>query len=138
MTYKNTDIVIESAITVLVCVCVLLVVFKNINMSDAEQTAVYARRQIAEQQRLEPYAIEGRLPERGDVLYVKLTGEPVTALEFSDLYLTYPVKPLAAIRCRVYTGRSYRDGVFSKDSYSSEYVLVTFAVIELTWKDPQE
>ena len=80
----------------------------------------------------ERYAVEGRAPRTGDVVYSRLTGEPVTALFFGN----YSGGP--RITCRVACGRTYRDGIVSKDSFTQDYAKVLFLPCELTWTKPEE
>ena len=70
--------------------------------------------------------IDGMVVHLGDILYTKLGHREVQVIK---RFCT------GRLRCRVLSGRKYRDGLVSKDSHMSELIEVIFEPYELTRKE---
>jgi len=85
----------------------------------------------------ENIAIDNKIPQIGDMLLSRLSGERVQVLAYIGEDAGWGKMRYAKIKCRVISGRIYRDssGLLSesKDSYVREYSVISFQPYELQW-----
>ena len=83
--------------------------------------------------------IDGMIPQVGNMLMSRLSGEKVQVVGFIGERAGIGKMRYIKIQCRVVSGRVYRDssGLLSesKDSYIQEYSIVCFRPYELQWID---